>query len=239
MSIAVIRAKGGTYINRVVATAPIVYFPLNEASGIDAVNRGTLGSSANGTYTGVDLANMAGPKTPFLHPYFDGVNDYVNIDSAALDGGYNGREGTVNIWFKAYNAAFWTDNANHFLFRITRDNTWSNTIVLAKVVAENALGWYYDSNATLDAITSSAYKNTNWQMMSMTWSYSADQMKAYMNGVQVGATQTGLGAWSNGALIAALLASDITPPNGPMAGYLAHAALWNRVLTVTELLALV
>ncbi len=233
----VIRAKGGTYINRVVATAPLVYFPLNEASGTAAINRGTLGTPANGTYTGVDLANLAGPKAPFLHPYFDGVNDYVNIMSAALDAGYNGQLGTVACWYKMNDMTLWTDGLYRWFIRFDRGAA-LNKIQLLKRDVNNMIFWNYVANGVDNSVTDIAHADTSWHFMVMTWSLAADQMKAYLDGTQIGGIITGLGTWPAGNLDHANIGVQYLTPTFPHKGWLAHAALWNRVLSPTEILLL-
>lgn len=229
--------KSSTYIKKIVATSPFIYFPLNETTGTAAVNQGTLGTSANGTYTGVDLANVNGPKLPYKAPYFDGANDWINVESSALNGAYNGQLGTLAIWIKAYDASFWTDSLNHWIVRFDKDSG-ANYVQLLKYT-DNKIYWEYNSNSVTKTIGSDAYKNTNWQMMACTWSLAADEVKAYMNSVQVGSTATGLGTWSGGSLENAHIGCLHHTPTFPMKGYLAHCAMWARVLSQPELLSLV
>jgi len=73
----------------------------------------------------------------------------------------------------------------------------------------------------------------------MTWSKSADQMKAYYAGGQTGATQTVLGNWTE-ALSATRsnIGARSTTPDQIWNGYLAHCAIWNRALAPAEIAAL-
>ena len=69
------RRKGqnaaAAYRAKVLATSPIAYWPLNEASGAVAVCLND--SDLNGSYSGPTLANAAGPFAPDMAPYFDGA----------------------------------------------------------------------------------------------------------------------------------------------------------------------
>lgn len=237
MSIPFIRSRGGLYIGRLAATAPLVYFPLNESSGITAVNRGTLGSAANGTYTSVDLANAAGPKVPFKAPYFDGVNDYVNIMSSVLDTGLKGDLGTIACWFKFYDASLWTDTLYHWFIRLDRASN-VHKIQLFKNPGNYELTWVYVANSVDVRVYDYTISDTNWHFLAMTWSKDADQMKAYLDGVQTGSTQTGLGTWVAGSLEHANIGVQYLAPTYPHKGWLAHAAIWTRVLTAAEILTL-
>jgi hypothetical protein len=60
-------------------------------------------------------------------------------------------------------------------------------------------------------------------------------MRAYINGAQVGTTQTSLGTWS-GALDSAqtCIGAANTTPASVHSGWLAHPAIWNVALTPAE-----
>jgi hypothetical protein len=236
MSYLAIRTKGSLYTSKVIATGPLVYFPLNESSGTTAYNRGLL-ASANGRYAGVDLANLAGPKSPFLHPYFDGVNDYCDIDSAALDAAYNGQLGSLAVWYKMADMSVWTDGNYHRFVRLDRASA-IHRITLMKDMANNTLIWDYVANSVIKRVSDLTHADTNWHFMAVTWSLAANQMKAYFDGAQIGSTQTGLGTWAAGSLDNAMLGALNTTPTNVHKGWLAHAALWTRVLSDSEILSL-
>jgi hypothetical protein len=75
--------------------------------------------------------------------------------------------------------------------------------------------------------------STGWLYLVLTWDEAADEVKAYLNGEQVGSTLTGLSAWA-GALAQALVGSGV---GGALVwdGCLAHAALWDVALTPDEI----
>ena len=61
---ALIGSVAPTYMDKVLSYNPLVYFPMNETAGLTAVNYGSLGTAANGTYTGVTLANAQSALSP-------------------------------------------------------------------------------------------------------------------------------------------------------------------------------
>ena len=96
--------RKATYMDKVLSYSPILYYPMNETAGATAVNAGTLGSAADGAYTGVTLNNTTGPDGTNGAPYFDGVNDYLDGTTAALIAALSLQVGSVLIWLKVANA---------------------------------------------------------------------------------------------------------------------------------------
>ena len=86
----------------ILALNPIAYWKLDETSGTTAINYGTLGTAANGTYSGATLGQVAAPGGG-LAPLFDGANDLLNIYSVALQGAFNGATGSALIFGMVYN----------------------------------------------------------------------------------------------------------------------------------------
>jgi hypothetical protein len=227
------RSKG-FYNSRIIATNPLVYFPLDETSGSVSKNWGSLGTPANGQYTGVDLHNTPGPKGGGC-PYFDGVHDWVNIYTAALAAAFNGDEGSLAIWSKVYDVSIWSDGSYHYQFILMVDI--QNRVNISKSSANKLNFSYYAGNVT--KAVNLATTTIDWFCAVLTYSKSNDRMRGYFNGVQVETIQTGLGVWV-GSLNAT---STAIGTNGsgltyPWPGWLAHAAYWDRELSLAEIQAL-
>jgi hypothetical protein len=219
------------YINKILSTfgsSLIGYWPLNEHSGSVALD--WSGNNRHGSYTGVDLA-QAGIGDRQASPYFDGVNDYVNLYSAGLVSAFNGAEGTLLLWGKVFSWA--TIAATQYLARLAVDT--NNLIYLRRSTTDNRLIFTYTATTSktvnIDGITT-----PNFFSMGCTWSKSADKFIGYFAGAQAGTPQTGLGTWS-GSLAAASTALGVfsTSPTGNWKGWLAHAALLNRPATAAEM----
>lgn len=73
----------------------------------------------------------------------------------------------------------------------------------------------------------------------MTVSKVANEMKAYVNGVQIGATQAVAGTWA-GSLASTQVCwgAENTSPGTPFTGYLAHMVTFARALTGAEVTTL-
>jgi hypothetical protein len=228
---ALFRSKA-SYKNRILLTDPQVYFPLDETSGTTIVNYGSLGTPANGSYSGVSLRGWPGPFGSSA-PYFDGANDYANIASAAFAAAFNADRGTYFAWARAYDAGVWTDGLDRYILMLLADN--DNKFVLNKSATNNTicLGRKYDTHWSLVTTNLSL---TTWFSVALTWSVDDNQVKAYINGSQVGGTLA-TGAFA-GSLVLDIVGAANTTPNNVWNGYIAHLAVWNRVFAAGELLAL-
>lgn len=234
---------GGTYADKVLSYGPIAYWPLWEANGTAArclVNPAQTGLYRNNggakdvsTYPpgpGIGDGNTA--------PYFD-TTDYVNTYTATLAGRFNGSAGSLMVWAKVLNVGIWTDGAarNPCLFAAVIN---VNDVHFNKSNVNNRLDWIYVAGGVTEIVSDVGMATTNWMNLVITWSAAADEVKAYLNGIQDGATQTILGVWA-GALDpnrASIGSASGIFNSSPWNGWLAHCALWNRVLSAPEIASL-
>lgn len=217
----------------------IGYWPLSEQVGVTAYDEG--GSGLHGTYrntagvlNGVTLEN-AGIGDGRTAAGFDGTNGYCNIYSAALNAAFNNAEGTVAGWMQVSGSGVWTDGANRTPIVLRADA--NNVVQLLKSSASNTFQFFYVAGGTSKSVSKASFSPTAWQHVALTWSKSGDALKAYVNGVQEGATQTGLGTWS-GAL--ASTACNIgcrinTTPDQPWSGNGGGWALWSTPLSAAQI----
>lgn len=226
--------RSKAYYNSVlIGMKPLVYFPLDEVSGSAAKNWGTLGAASNGSHTGVDLHAVAGPKGGGA-PYYDGVNDYTDIYSAAFAAAFNGQELSTFLWFRVYNVGVWTDGIGRRQAFLRADD--NNRIWIDKMNTNNAIYLGTRINSVTRA-GSYATSTLEWIHAGLTISKSADEIKIYIMGSQYGATMNGVETWS-GALdptYTVLGSYQSGSPVNQAYGYIAHFALWDRVLTPEEI----
>ena len=201
-----------------------------------ANNYGTLGSVANGAYSGVTLAQVPAPGGGGAAPLFDGINDFVNIYSANFAAAFGKNEGSMAIWLRVANAGVWTDAAARRACSIFVDA--NNFVNISKDSVANTLAMQYKAAGSLEPFTSNAYAVTTWLHMAVTWSLVGDYAKFYVNGVLI-STGGIIGNWTN-ALIATgcAVGSANTTPVLCWSGYLAHPAIWTRPLADNEIAAL-
>jgi hypothetical protein len=226
-----------SYAGKILATGPIAYWPLNETAGAVAVNYGSLGTDANGAYTGVDLANALGPDGKNYAPWFDGTNDYCDIYTATFIGGFDKTLGSYSVWIKPTDVGVWSDTTLRGIL-VNQYITASNLIQITKpsgVANDDKIIFTYQQGANIKTVLTPAQNGTDWIHLGLTWTIAGDELKAYLNGVQTGLTQTGLIAPTNPHNIA-LIGAGTTTPTNVWNGWLAHITIWNRVLSPAEML---
>src|SRR5574337_1157112 len=207
----------------------IGFWRINEPSGVVAAD---LSAQANhGAYTGVALANAAGPDGVFV-PYFDGSGNCINLYSAAFRSDFNGQEGSFSGWFKVNSIADWGDGVLRRVayFSVDANNYWE----IYKHATSMNLFIQYRANNVAKTPTIGNVAPSKWTHIGLKWSYSGDFVTSYLNGVLI-KTYTGLGAWS-GALYSrtAVLgnASSYAPQFGSeWHGWLGLPGMWNTPLS--------
>jgi len=220
------------YIDKVLGYSPIAYWPLYEASG--SVATCVVDSNQNGAYTGVDLG-QTGIGDGLTCPYFDGSSDYVNIYTTTFRDAFDGAEGTFAVWAKVYDSSVWTDGAYDFIAGLRVDA--NNYIWLANYSSpNNFMLARYVAGGTSKAYWAGGHSDTGWMHWAMTWSASADELKVYKNGSQIGVTYTGLGVWAgNLSSTQTVIGAWTTAPANPGHFYIAHAAVWDTPLNATQI----
>ena len=219
----------GSYTDKVIGYGPIAYWVQGERSGTNAACQ--INSAQDGTYTGVTLGQAGiGDGSPV--PLYDGTNDYLDVQSATFATAFSGAAGTVHAWYKVSAVGVWTDGTVDRVIYLAVDA--DNFLAMSKNSGNNELAWYYEANTTVESVVLGSLSTLDWFAMTMTWSGAADEMKAYYNGAQTGSTQTTLGTWV-GSIATSFIGSTSNVPAHPASGNIAHVAVWDRVLTATEI----
>ena len=225
----------GAYAERVLGMEPaslISYLPLWEASGSVAYD--LSGNGRNGASVGVTLGEpgIGDGRTSYG---FDGANDYVNWYSAGLAAAFNGDEGTLGPLFcKVANAGVWTDATLRNFVRITGNAT--NAIFFLKHSTSNLLSLRFFGNNITRQFDVSGISDVGFMALAITWSLAANEVKAWRNGVQVGATAAHP-TWTASGLsttATAIGAQNITP-TAPHLGNIQHVPLRNKALTPAQI----
>lgn len=209
----------------------IAYWPLTEATGSAAVNLEGTAARA-GVYSGVSLANAAGPDGAPAG-YWDGANASCRIGTTSLASVFDGSEGSLMIWLK--NANGW--QAPHFSIQLYADG---NNYLRLQNDANQRLSWIYAAGGAAKAVSVNELTTSAWLQAALTWSAAAGEFKAFLQGSQQGTTQTGLGVWS-GATVntnASVIGAQNTTPVQSWPGWLAHCAIWTTPLTPAQIASL-
>ena len=226
---------GPAYLGKVLRVQPddlIAAWPLAEAVGTKAKNLARSGSARDGAYTGVSLGQF-GIGDGRRCPWFDGTGDYVDVYTTGLRDAWNGAELTILAWAKVNAAAVWTDVANRNALSLEADI--QNYAELRKSSTSNVFNFNYRAGNTLKQVSLSSFSPTAWRCYVLTVSVGGNAMKAYVNGVQQGTTQTSLGTWAGSlASTTCTIGSGSTTPVVPWHGWIGPVFVWKRALTADE-----
>jgi len=217
------------YYQRVLNTRPdklIGYWPMWEPSGATAYDLSKQGN--NGAYSNVTLAQrgMGDGRTAAS---FNGTTSKNNLYSAALAADVSVTELTLMLWLKI-TPTVWADGVSRIPVHFGA-NTTTNYFRMLKGSTVNQFQFSYVAGGTSKNVTVGSFNPSNFFCAVMTVSVIANQMKAHINGAQVGTTMTGLGTWV-GALASnlCLIGGQTTIPGLPFNGLAAHCALWSTPL---------
>ena len=208
-----------TYGQRVLALPGLVaYWPLDEISGTVATS---LTAIPNGAYTNAPaLANAPFPSGGAA-PLFNGVDEAVNIYSAALSAALNWATGWALAWVRIPNAAVWLDATGRNALNLYVDG--SNAIQITKGVTNNELRVSYEgANTIVYAVLPAG--SARWIQVAMRWS--AGALTASRDGVDIG-TVAGVvtGAGNLSVSYSAIAASRGNGAASQWSGNVAHVAI--------------
>lgn len=215
------------YYKKMMAQAPIAYWPLWDA--VDSIAADISGNGFDGVYAGVTLG-QEGIGDGRTCPLFDGANDKMNAYSTGFRDAFNGAEGSILTWLKVYEETTWEDGASRYLFRFLVDG--NNEVRVWKSTAFNRLDMNYKSVGCNFTRSLTALHTPGWLHFAVTWSEAADKVIVYLDGVQQGATFTGLGNWA-GTLSSSqtVIGARIVTPSDVWYGYMAHFSVLGNPLT--------
>lgn len=213
--------------------AVVALWPHIEPSGTTAIDTG--GNGCSGVYTDVLVANTASFVSGYAAPLINKNvgTSIINIQSTALANLFNGREGSFFTRIKANTGAWGTASIRHF-FRLTADA--NNRMWLRKSSPVNQLEIYYTAGGVLSFQTINITPTTGWDLVGFTWSKTSGasgEVRAYLNGAQIGSTMTGLGLWA-GAPVSAGIGGSPGESGYQWDGWLSMSLLLNKAATPTE-----
>lgn len=216
-------------MRRLFGTSLIALWPMDDAVGSTTMLDAS-GNGRNGTHSNVTLG-QPGIGDGGSAASYNGTTSYSNAYSASLAAAFNGAEGTLACWIRASAAGVWNDGTVRYVANFQADG--SNRVELA-TSGFGSFIWRYRAGGTIKAV-SLAVSSMAWLHITLTWSDSADQMIAYINGTQTGVTQTGLGTWAGSLLsTTSAIGAQTTVPNNVWSGSIDLPDILNRAATAAE-----
>jgi hypothetical protein len=215
----------------------LLQFQLQEATGAGtalAKLNGSLNSAYDGTNVNVVTGQAGAGNIPNAYQYVPASAPYTDIYSAALASFFDPTAGTLFMFVKVTNGAVWADGTTRYILRLRTDA--SNQIEWFKTTTNNLVSIKYEAGGTVETVNLSGLTTTDFFMVAMTWDKAGDKMKTYLNGVQTGGDQTGLGVWV-GALNSSftLIGGDQVPASLRWDGYAALFGLSTDIWTGSQI----
>ena len=210
---------------------PFAYWPLWEGTGtvaeciVYSAQNGTYNSDVSGWPPGIGI----GDGNTAL--YFDGTNDQVNILTASLQSAFDGDTGTICAWCRVLDSTIWPDVFTHSIMGLKAPgDNWIYFQKDASPLPDELLG-----QRGAGGIVGLPYTTTitSWFYTAFTWDEGINELSIFVNGDQVAGSAAALSAFTgtlNGAQIGARAVGGVR-----WNGWLAHVALWSRVLSPVEI----
>lgn len=190
------RSRDGLVLNRAFVDylrslpGAVALWPLHETSGSNADE---VVNNNDGTYSGPTLANALTPAGTYA-PYFDGINDAVEIYSAGFNGVFNPALFTVMILCRF--DGVWGDANFYTALQIGVDV--NNRILLYKANSANVWRVFFSAGGSA-AQRDNSSAPTDYFVSSMTGDKAGNVLRMFFNNAQIGADSAYSGTWA-GAL---------------------------------------
>jgi len=159
---------------------------------------------------------------------FAGVDDYVNLNSASSV--IDVSKGAISVWAKLDVVS---DNTPIFKF-YTNSNNQATIIYLH---SSKEFKFMYKAAGTNTQVITSAGSiegDGNFHHFAMSWDVSAGRFFAYLNGSQVGTTQTTFGTWSGTPSVFELGRNGLSG-TGYWIGYMDEIAIFDEAQSTLEI----
>jgi len=209
----------------------IGYWNFDEGDG--AIAHDSSGKGSDGTLMGLDpsTAWVTGTKGTALN--FNG-SGWVDIDSVNSKVSVNA--GTIAGW-----GSLDSYTTNNYKTLVALYRSTYNRIFIEYYDAGTMRFYYIGGYGSDRAVVADVSSYSGWHHWAMTWDRTANALKAYIDGVQVGTTQTGLGLLDGQPVDSAIgVHAEHMMPNWNefWKGPIDEVAIYNRALSPGEIKAL-
>ena len=157
----------------------------------------------------------------------NGSTQYATIDTVAGD--IDTANGTYSAWVK-----FDSTSTTGTIIKSSVNS--SNHITLAYGGSANEMLFIYKAGGTAKKVEHSVtVEGTgSWVHLAMTWNTSEDELKAYINGSQVGGTVGSLGTWS-GTIDKSYIGRNTLSSGDFLDGNISEVAIFEDVVSISAL----
>jgi hypothetical protein len=207
-----------------------IHYPFSDATG-NIVNDTSV-HSYNGVYKNSPDLTKFGVGDGLTAAYFDGINDFVLIDNQPFCNDFDPREGTINLLVK-FDESIMQDDLSHYLIYF-KGVVSGNSIYLLKS-SDGSLIFQYSANGVVRSV-SSGNLTTDWLSITISFSYTQNQIRLNVAGKDVGVFAGEVGEFQ-GILHHDKMFIGSTTGGGTslFKGMLAHFSLSNQFLSLEEI----
>ena len=225
----------GGYSSKVLSIEPanlIGYYPMDEREGSVAFDRS--GKDNHGAYTGVTLG-QPGIGDGSTCPFFDGVEDVLDVETAGFKADFNGLEGALLLLIKIDASGTWTDGSPRYVAIIRGDT--ENEMQILKNANNSIRVLYKADNTTI--FKDYATSRVDWFQVGMTWSDGGNIWTPYVEGaILIDSIAPATWQTAAGTIDRALFGASDGGPSNPWKGYQSHAAIWDIPITAEQVACL-
>lgn len=231
-------------ICQVFGTSLLAYWPLDDPPG-STIAREYLKPSQSGYHfgtvipgvSGIDAWRTATQYSNNLTSYGVSVL-YGDAWAAAFDATQAGRHFTIMGWVQAGASSVFSDGSNHRAWVLPYADLNNRLILQSGTNTMNAV--YVAGGVTVSvSVSFNALTMNHWAITVDRDAGASGEFKFYLNGVQQGATQTGLGTWSGNIVGLTTLqtvgATNLSLGVTSWRGVIQRVALSNRALTAAQI----
>jgi len=176
---------------------------------------------------------------------FNGTNSFVDYYSQGLVDNYAGDETTIIVRAKVNSPTVWTDGKLHGLFAMQPKDpilmSGTGNIFIYKDITNNTIMFYFVLPSGAFLFHSVSFSSILWFSAGMTFSQVGNEMRAYLNGIQAGITETPLTAWNGSYPVPNSSYLGTTTPNGlnQWLGWIADGILgWGVAASPAQMLSI-
>lgn len=228
LDIPVLKLKPG-YNQSMVALGAIEHYPM-ESSAVEIIN------GNNGTAEVVNF-NFSGPVPGKMAAEFTGTGSRIRVNVGSLTTRFDGRAGSISV-FVYIAPGEWTSGQTRTVYTFGVNN--DNRLLFQKGGTSNIIILSYVAGATTTSYTHTFNpQQAGWFHITITWDYAGDEVRFFLNGLQVSTTRKSLGTWvaatplsEANTAIGALRSSSTAAV--PLVGALSNLVIFNRALTRSE-----
>lgn len=221
-----------SYVDEVLADAPLAYWTLGETTGTDIID--SSGNGYDGTIAGTYTLGAAGPGSSVAIAFTGVADSLVTVPVETEAGGFNtgANDWSAEIWFLC------AGSLDHAKMLMGRENLQGSQLWQSFLDVDNGAGGYHKGTGGYPIVNSPDDVWTNDQWTHYVFVRDATSISVWLDGVQVVTLSTSV-ALATGACPFTIAGPFDTVGNAANSfpGSLAHCAFYDSALSEARIIA--